>query len=146
MRRKDRLAVKIRQVVRDIRMLRRNARLVERLGGTTASNLDDEIRFQRRRLAVLRWALEATELQIRARRATLATDVGPDGVAAKYTIGRGLPDALVAKIAEMELLDIAVGEHPRLLKAGAPAVEPTLSAEELTALLTPDPDEGTDPI
>lgn len=144
MRRKDRLAVKIRQIVGDIRMLRRNARIVERLGGSTAANFDDEIRFQRRRLVVLRWALEATELQIRARRAAVATEVGPDGVAAKYTIGRGLPDTLVAKVAEMELLDIAVGEHPRLLKARQPAVEPTLSAGELLALLTPDPDEGQD--
>jgi hypothetical protein len=135
MKRKDRLAVKIRQVQAQIRALRGNERVVTRLGGTTSASLGDEIVFQRQRLAVLRWALTATEVQIRARRAARAVDVGGDGVAAKYSVLRGLPDATMAKIAEMELLDIAVGEHPRLLRRRAPAAEPTLTPAEEAALL-----------
>ena len=117
--RSDRIAAKVAHIEAQIAELQRNERLVRRLGGETRTNLDDEIAFQQARIDMLVWAEAATEAAIRARRTAIEAEVGPDGVDAKYGNTRGLPDDVLLKVVEMELMDIAVGEHPRQLPHGA---------------------------
>ena len=92
--------------------LQRNEVIVVRVGGVTRATLGDEIAFQQWRRSVLVWAATRTDAQIRARRTALATAAGADVVAAKYGTVQDLPDATVRQICEMELLDIALDEHP----------------------------------
>ncbi len=98
--------------------LARNEQVVVRVGGVTRATLGDEIVFQQFRRGILAWAATKTTAEIIARRTAVATAAGADVVAVKYGNVKGLPDATVHQIVEMELLDIALGDHPAQQRRG----------------------------
>lgn len=110
--RADLIAAKIEHITGQIADLWRNRTVVARVGGATVTDLGLEIEFQRARLAELEWAASSTDEEIRTRIDALHERMGPEARAAKYGVAKGLPRPLVLLIAQVELLEIALGTHP----------------------------------
>ncbi len=106
-----RLDDKAADIDRQIEAVQRNERIVRKVGSTVAHSLEEELVFQRKRRAVLAWASTATPAQIQARIDALEAELG-EAAGAKYGLMRGLPQAQVEAIAEVELLELATRQHP----------------------------------
>lgn len=104
------IAAKAAHLAEQIDALRRNERIVARVGGVDHASLGDEVAFQQARADVLTWAASHTAAEIVTRRAKVHAQLGVDGVAAKGGNMRGLPPSVVALICEAELLDLALGD------------------------------------
>ena len=112
------IARKLAHLDAQIADLQRNEVVVVRVGGRTRATLGDEVAFQQWRRSVLVWASTRTDAEICARRTALETAAGADVAAATYGDVQGLPDVTVRQICEMELLDIALGDHPAQQRRG----------------------------
>lgn len=90
---------------------RRNAEIP--IGGRPPEfyGVREEINLQRRRLSRIRWAAQASETAIRAKIAALETRLGAK-VSAKYGDASHLTAAEFVMITDIELLELALGEHP----------------------------------
>ena len=106
------IARKLAHIDEQIADLGRNEVVAVRVGDVTRHTLGEEIAFHQWRRSVLVQASGETTNQIAARRTVLESAAGPDVKAAKYGNARGLPDSSVNQVVEMELLDIALDEHP----------------------------------
>lgn len=104
------IAQKQAHVDEQILMLRRNQRIVRRVGGIETVDLGGEVAFQEARATVLQWCADHSAAEIEARRLALHEALGPDGVAAKGGTMLGLPPEVVTMLAEAELLDLALGD------------------------------------
>lgn len=104
-----RLDAKLAHITEQLNDLHRNERIVLRVGGRDYQGPLEEVAFQEARLEVAAWCQSATADQIAERLDGVKRDLGNDGVAAMGGNVRGLSDATVAKIAEAEILALALG-------------------------------------
>ena len=102
-------------VEEQIEALRANARIVARVGGVTASNMEGEVAFQQERLDLIDWLIAADEAAVRARLALECAPFG-DGAVGLLTTGNvtGLTPELVQRVSRAELCQIALGEFASL--------------------------------
>lgn len=104
------IAQKIAHVEQQLYAIAAHEKIVARVGGSGAASPADELAFQRARVDVLTWCAAHDAAAIVARRDAVHAALGPAGVAAKGGDMNGRPRDVVARIAEAELLDLALGE------------------------------------
>jgi hypothetical protein len=111
--RQDLIDMKLNRVIGPmIADLKRNEKVVHRVGGATVKTFGEEIKLQVSRQKNLEWASSATDLEIQAKIAELELSLSKDELACKYGNVRGLSLEKVEVIAKIEDLEIALGTHP----------------------------------
>lgn len=105
------IASKRAHVDEQIGALRRNERIVARVGGMDALTLGDELTLQQHRADVLAWCETHDVAAIADRLAELEKTLGVDGTAAARAGDlRGLPPVVIRQICEHALLSLALGD------------------------------------
>jgi len=113
MARQDLIDMKLNRVIKPmISDLKRNKKVIRRIGGHVVKTLGEEVRLQEARRDNLIWAQNATDEQIQQKIQELESQLTQDELACKYGSVRGLPLEKVKIIAMIEDLEIALGTHP----------------------------------
>ncbi len=113
--RKDLIARKLAMIGGMVESLRRNERVLARIGGYTIETKGEEVLFQEARIANLQWALNAQDADIEARMAELKAQLLPDERKCIHGVVRGLRAESILSIALIEDLEIALGVHPGVI-------------------------------
>ncbi len=111
--RPDLIDAKIERALRPmVSDLKKNRKVLARIGGHTVVDLGEEVSFQEERIQKLEWTRMATDDEIQERIQQLESDLTPEELACKYGIVRGLSWETIKTIAFIEDLEIALGTHP----------------------------------
>jgi len=92
--------------------LKRNRRVLARVGGHVVETLGEEVAFQEARIQNLEWAETATDEEIQQRIQQLESELTPDERLCTCGSVRGLSLETIRTIAMIEDLEIALGIHP----------------------------------
>jgi hypothetical protein len=111
--RQDLIYMKLNRVIGPmIADLKRNKKVVHRVGGATVKTMGEEIKLQVSRQQNLEWASTVTDTEIQIKVVELEASLSKDELACKYGNVRGLSLEKVEVIAKIEDLEIALGTHP----------------------------------
>lgn len=111
--RKDLIDMKLNRVIGPmIADLKRNERVVTRVGGATINTLGEEVKFQETRKSNLEWASTVTDTDIKQKISDLEATLTTEELACKYGNVRGLSHESLTAVALIEDLEIALGTHP----------------------------------
>jgi len=95
--------------------LKRNRRVLARVGGHVVETLGEEVAFQEARIQNLEWAETSSDQEIEERVKQLESELDPEERLCKYGSVRGLSLETIRTIAMIEDLEIALGTHPAVV-------------------------------
>jgi len=111
--RPDLIDMKLNRLLRPmVADLKRNVRVLARVGGHVVETLGEEVAFQQARIQNLEWAEAAADEEIEQKIKQLESELTPDERLCKYGSVRGLSLESIRTIAMIEDLEIALGIHP----------------------------------
>ncbi len=89
--------------------LKKNVKVLQRIGGMTKQDMGEEVKFQQERLSILEWAENHIEKDIQAKIKELENKLTPEQLACKRGIMRGLPYEVILFLCQIELLELVLG-------------------------------------